>query len=262
MHPFDTLTVPSDHLAVQWLGQSSFALKSPGGAVVLIDPYFPHERPAEKFEHAEPPLNEADLAVDGVLLTHDHSDHTHDETIARICDTSPDAIYAGPHESAERAKGAGVAAEKFSVVDAGDCAAIEDITAHFVFAKPPEGDPARDIDPPDVTHLGMVVVAGAVRVYFSGDPINTFGELPAMTEPVRALAPSVGWLTNHPTEGEFPYFDGCVLMAARVGLDAVYPSHCQCFAKRTYDTGHWAAQFAGVGPTPRIMGYGQTVIVS
>ena len=271
MHPLTQLQVPSGTLAVHWFGQSSFAVKSPGGTVVLIDPYFPRgpdERPPEKFVHAEPPVDEADLPVDGVLHTHDHLDHTHAETIKRLVAASPQAIYLGPEESARRATGAGVDAEKFTTVSAGDNGSTGDITAHFVFAKPPAGDPDNDIKPPDVTHLGIVLVCGETRIYFSGDPINTFAQIDALVKPVRELAPRVGWLTTHPTEGEFPYFDGCVIMARRIGLDAVYPSHCECFATRTYDPGLWAAVFSGTGPgpgadpVPRIMGYNQTVIVS
>ncbi len=36
--------------------------------------------------------------------------------------------------------------------------------------------PEDGIEPPDVTHLGYVVEIGGVRVYISGDPINTFAE--------------------------------------------------------------------------------------
>ena len=58
MHPFASIDVPAGRLAVHWFGQSSFAIRTPGGALVLIDPYFPHERPAEKYIHDTPPLDE------------------------------------------------------------------------------------------------------------------------------------------------------------------------------------------------------------
>lgn len=83
MHPLANLKVPAGTIAIHWFEQSSYAIKDSEGTIVLIDPYFPHTRPADRFIHAEPPLAEAQLPVDYVLLTHDHGDHTHPETLER-----------------------------------------------------------------------------------------------------------------------------------------------------------------------------------
>ena len=53
MHPFSQLKVPEGKVGVHWFGQNSYAFRSPGGQTVMVDPYFPHERPAEKYMHAE-----------------------------------------------------------------------------------------------------------------------------------------------------------------------------------------------------------------
>ncbi|HEX5692460.1 MAG TPA: hypothetical protein VFX76_20740, partial [Roseiflexaceae bacterium] len=92
-----------------------------------------------------------------------------------------------------------------------------------------------------------------VRLYVSGDPIHTFADLPALVEPVAALRPDIGFLTNHPSEGEFPFFDGCVTMAQRIGLRHAVPAHRSCFVKRDYDPQAWAAQFPPDGPQPLIV---------
>ena len=49
-------------------------------------------------------------------------------------------------------------------------------------------------------------------------------------------------------------------MARRIGLDQVFPSHYDCFVKRTYDPNAWAAQFPADGPRPRTVGYNETVL--
>jgi L-ascorbate metabolism protein UlaG (beta-lactamase superfamily) len=107
-----------------------------------------------------------------------------------------------------------------------------------------------------VTHLGYIVEAGNNRLWFTGDPINSFAELADLVGPVKALNPNTGFLTTHPTEGEFPFFDGSVEMARRTGLKTAVPSHYQCFAKRTYDPDEWAARFSREGdPHPFVIPY-------
>src|SRR5262245_2471607 len=102
MHILANLEVPAGAVAIHWFEQSSFALKDSQGVILLIDPYFPHDRPAERFIHPEPPLDEAQLPTHYVLLTHDHGDHTHPETIERIWRHWPQARFIGPEESIEK----------------------------------------------------------------------------------------------------------------------------------------------------------------
>jgi hypothetical protein len=119
-----------------------------------------------------------------------------------------------------------------------------------VYAKPPEGDPERAIKPPDVTHLGFVLRASRIGLYFTGDLLNTFAERDDLVQAVARLKPDIGFLTNHPTEGEFPFFDGCARMARRIGLAAAVPAHYECFVKRNYDPREWAGHFPAGGPRP------------
>jgi L-ascorbate metabolism protein UlaG (beta-lactamase superfamily) len=127
------------------------------------------------------------------------------------------------------------------------------MTSHTVYSKPPDGDARAGISPPDVAHLGYVIEADGLRLYFTGDPINTFSEHDGLVEAVAALKPDIGFMTTHPTEGEFPFFDGCVSMAKRIGLKTVVPAHRSCFVKRDYDPKEWAAKFSPDGPRPFII---------
>lgn len=257
MHPFESLLVPEGAVGIHWFGQSTFALKDAQGTIVQVDPYYPRERPADRFIHARPPLHEAALHTDFVLLTHDHGDHTCPESIARIAAAYPAVQIVGPAESIQRVRDAGIPAAA-TTVTAGDAAKLGTMTAHAVYAKPPEGLPSDDIAPPDVTHLGYVVEAGGVRVYLSGDPVNTFAEHESLLAPIRALAPDIGLLTNHPSEGEFPFFAGSAKMATTLGLKAAVPAHYACFVARNYDPQEWAAALAGVEPL--IIPYNQSAV--
>lgn len=240
MHPFEDLQVPENGVGIHWFGQSSFGLKNAAGAIVQVDPYYPRDRPAERFLHTRAPLHEASLRTDAVLLTHDHGDHTCMESIKRLFGAYPEVRFIGPAESAERMRQGGIPTASITEIAAGGTADSGGMTAHAVWSKPPAGDPDSGIEPASVQHLGFVVDTGAVRVYISGDPINTFAEHESLLEPIRTLTPHIGLLTTHPDEGEFPFFDGSARIAAALGLQAAVPSHYQCFVTRDYDPRAWA----------------------
>jgi L-ascorbate metabolism protein UlaG (beta-lactamase superfamily) len=263
MHAFTSLVVPEDAVGIHWFGQSSYAFKDAAGAVIQIDPYFPRNRPADRFVYSEPPLDEATLPTDTVLLTHNHNDHTNIESIRRIHAAFPACRFVGPPESiANLVENAGVPEALTTTVTAGETVRLESprVTVHMVWAKPPQGAPADGIQPPDVQHLGFVVEMGGVRVYISGDPIHTFAEHDELIRPIAALHPDIGMLTTHPTEGEFPFFDGSMKMARKIGLKAAVPAHYSCFVKRNYDPQAWAAHFAGDGPQTLIIPYNTAVV--
>lgn len=260
MHPFEDLFVPERSVGIHWFGQNSFALKDPAGTILQIDPYFPRERPPEQFIHPRPPLHEAALRTDGVLLTHDHSDHTCIESLARICAAYPEARYVGPVESIRRLEEAGIPKTLAIAVTAGDRVELGAMKVHAVWSKPPQGLPEDGIEPPDVQHLGYVIDTGHVRVYVTGDLVNTFAEHEELLRPVRELKPHLGLLTTHPTEGEFPFFAGSAKMAASLGLKAAVPAHYHCFVRRTYDPWEWAKHLQGVEPL--IIPYNQAIVYS
>ena len=136
---------------------------------------------------------------------------------------------------------------------------IGSMNAHAVWAKPPDGLPEDEINPPDVTHLGYVLEAGNARVYISGDPVNTFGDHGGLHY-VRQLKPDIGLLTTHPDEGEFPFFEGSAKIASALSLKAAVPAHYYCFVRRNYDPTKWARHLSGVDPL--IIPYNQSVIYS
>ncbi len=259
MHPFENLAVPAGSVGIHWFGQSSFALKSPDGSIIHVDPYFPRERPADRFIHARAPLMEESLQVEGVLLTHDHGDHTCMESIDRIRQTSTDVRFVAPPESVLRLREGGVAEPVITQVSAGDTSTLGSMTIHTVWAKPPGGDPANDIKPPDVQHLGHVVDVGGLRVYISGDPINTFADHEELLAPIRDLKPAIGFLTNHPSEGEFPFFAGSGHTAAALGLRTAVPAHYGCFVSRDYDPEQWGEALPD-GVDALIIPYNQAVV--
>jgi L-ascorbate metabolism protein UlaG (beta-lactamase superfamily) len=261
MHPFAKLDVPSGSVGIHWFEQNAFAFKDSQGTIALVDPYFPHDRPADRFIRPTPPVVEAELPTDFVLLTHDHGDHTHPGTIARIHAAWPETQYVGPRDAIAKVLGqTAVDADHTTIISAGDTLATGPLTVHAFWSKLTQGDPAVGIPPANAIHLGYVVEIGGRKLYVTGDLINNYADHDELLAPIAALEPDIGFLTTHPTEGEFPFFEGSVRMAVKLGLKVAVPSHYACFSKRTYDPKVWAALFPADGPKPLIIPWNSHVI--
>ncbi len=260
MHPFEDLIVPENAVGLHWFGQSTLGIKDPAGTIVQVDPYYPHDRPTNTFIHTRPPLDEASLRTDFILLTHNHADHTCLESIKRIRTAYPGVRTVGPVESSQAMQEAGIPADEIEVVTAGDQAAMGAMRVHTVWAKPPDGLPEDDIAPPDVQHLGFVVDTGAVRVYISGDPVYPFAEYESLLKPVRDLKPDVGFLTSRPQRSEFPSYEGAARIAVKIGLKAAMPTHHGCFVGGEETLENWATCLPPGGPKSLWIAYNQAVI--
>lgn len=243
MHKFTELNT-ADKIAVHWFEQNSFALKGKNGKIIFIDPFFPKERPADIYVHRISPLNEEELKPDLVLFTHDHLDHTNVETIKRISSFHPSAKFAGPKESIERITSeSGIKNENCITLQAGDIFEIFEIKIHVFYSKPPNGDPKAKIKAPDTTHLGYVLEIDKRKLYFTGDCINTLAEQGDILNEIKKLNPEIAFIVTHPTEGEFPFFEGTVELARKLNLKKIVPAHYSCFVKRNFDPYQWAKLF-------------------
>lgn len=263
MHPFENLEVPAGHVGIHWFGQSTLGLKHADGTILQVDPYYPRDRPADRFIQSRAPLMEESLRTDWVLLTHDHGDHTCMESLERMHTAYPDLQFVGPPESCTRMRDGGIPGNSITEVTAtetgGDKASLGSFTAHTVLAKPHDGDADAGIKAPDVQHLGYVVDTGDVRLYISGDPINNFADHEELLAPIRALEPHIGFLTNHPEEGEFPFFEGSGRIAGSLGLQTAVPTHYGCFVSRDYDPQAWAKHLPP-GVAPLLIPYNQSTV--
>lgn len=260
MHPFATYQVPEKSVGIAWFGQSSFALRDHAGTCIQIDPYFPLDRPADRFKYSESPLDESTLPTDYVLLTHNHRDHTWPESLLRIHEAFPACKFIGPEESIQNLRDHDMPEDLLATISAGQSTELGSMHVHTVWAKPPDGVPEDGIPAPDVAHLGYVIRASGINVYISGDPINTFADHGELIDPIAALKPEIGLLTTHPSEGEFPYFDGSSKMAEKLGLRTAVPAHYECFSKRDFDPKLWSAAFPENGPKTLIIPYMGSVI--
>lgn len=162
--------VPPGSLTLWWLGQAGFVVKSPGGKLIVIDPYLTNSaKPigdqigVNMNRLVPPPLAPQELAgVDLYAMTHSHADHLDPETLAGYRAAGGAGPYLAPAETAEKLRQLGVPADEIQMTWPNKSCTVGDLEIRATFAIPFSGD--------DLTHVGYLVrVAGGCSVYFTGD---------------------------------------------------------------------------------------------
>lgn len=162
--------VPSGSLTLWWLGQGGFVLKSPGGTLVVIDPYLSNackalgDAAGLNFDRVFPsPLTPAEMVgVDVYAMTHSHADHLDPETLAGYRAAGGAGPYLAPAETAEKLETLGVPPERILRTWPNKVHTVGDLQIRATFAIPYSSD--------DLTHVGYLVrVQDGPAVYFTGD---------------------------------------------------------------------------------------------
>lgn len=162
-------TVPKGSVALVWLGQAGFILKSPGGHILGLDPYLSNScaslgAAGIDMERQVPvPLHPRYLRLcDTLLFSHSHQDHVDPETIEQYLKAGGQSDIIAPHEAASRLESIGVPPAKISRTWPNHSHTAGDFTIKATFAIPLGGD--------DLTHVGFLIqAAGGPRIYFTGD---------------------------------------------------------------------------------------------
>src|SRR6266851_1755442 len=100
--------LPPDTIALWWLGQAGFVLRS-SRSIVYLDPFL-SDRPARLI----PPLFAAESGppADLVLCTHEHWDHLDPQTLSGLAQASPQARFVVPLPIVEQVTALGIAPER------------------------------------------------------------------------------------------------------------------------------------------------------
>lgn len=177
--------VDKGSVALWWLGQMGYLIKTPEGTLLSVDAYLTNsckkigDAVGMNMDRRVPIFIEPEeLEVDHFLCTHSHHDHADPETITRV---RKDAVqtFAGPGLACESFAGCGVEQGKIQQVYPGGKLRISDVTVHGTFAVP--------TDDTDLAHMGYVfAIDNGPRIYISGD--TDFHELLGH---VRKLEPDV-----------------------------------------------------------------------
>jgi L-ascorbate 6-phosphate lactonase len=151
-------------VALWWLYQAGIVVKTPGGTIVVVDPYLSDAvlRSYKLPRNVPAPIDPAEVEVDALLATHSHEDHLDPDSITPFM-SHEKTQFIGPPMAVERVLAAGVEKERTTPAHRGDVVEIGDLSVRAVHARHMFGlEPTPDA-------VGYVLEVGGVSLYHSGD---------------------------------------------------------------------------------------------
>jgi len=226
MEKIRTLELKIGEVAIFWLGQNSYILKTFGGTTFAIDPYLTREE-KYRYVHPETPINPEELQVHFIFCTHDHLDHTDPQALPVIARLLPNTVFFGPHKVCEHLISLGVEKNCVKALKASVPYSVRDlkVTAHY--SVPPEEA--------DTTHFGYLFEVEGVTIYNMGDTYQSVVRKPeTILNPIIKASPDIAML---PIVGDTPERkpEDALLFAKLIKPKIVIPCHYDCFSDRTID---------------------------
>jgi L-ascorbate metabolism protein UlaG (beta-lactamase superfamily) len=230
---------PADGVALWWLGQSGFLLKSASGRL-LFDPYL-SDSLTKKYEQTDKPhvrmtaraIDPRKLrAIDVVMSSHNHTDHLDAETLVPILEGNPAAAFVIPEANREFvASRLSYDAARLTGLTDGASVSVGKFTVHAVPAAHSEIE--RD-ERGQCRYLGYVVRAGDITVYHSGDTL-LYPDMAAILRPFAidvALLPINGNRPERRVAGNL-WGDEAAQLAHDMGARLAVPCHYNMFQFNT-----------------------------
>lgn len=162
----ESFTVPERSIAIWFLGQNGWIVKSPGGTVIAVDPYLSDaikgRRPGLDTARQVPvPIAPDQLKADLYLCTHSHADHACPETILGAWKAGT-RRFAGPAETHSVFARAGIPEDHRELTCPKQVFWTGDLSITGTYAHP--------TDMTDLNHMGFVIaVNDGPRFYITGD---------------------------------------------------------------------------------------------
>ena len=149
-------------VALWWLGQAGFAMKTPTGEVVLVDPYLSDscQRVHGLKRLSLPPFGPDEARADWLLFTHEHTDHLEPDTVAPVAGNCPNCRLAGPAGCCEPLAALGIAPERFTLLAAN---AKHDFPGFSVETVPADHGASAP------SALSLLLEVQGLRLLFTGD---------------------------------------------------------------------------------------------
>jgi len=158
--------VQAGHLAIFWLAQAGFVLKTPAGKVIYIDPYLTdsvHRQLGHLlygFKRMVPALmTPEEVEADVLVCTHAHEDHL-DVDLIPIVARNPRTHFVGAPDCRPKFAGLGLPAGRYTIINQGQTVDFGDFSVTGVYAD--HGELAPDA-------LGVLLRTDGITVWQVGD---------------------------------------------------------------------------------------------
>lgn len=229
---FFSLEVPAKSIALYWMGQSSYLIKSPGGAVLALDPYLSNackslgEKAGINMDRKFPaPITPAGLVgIDAYIMTHGHEDHLDSETLLPYREAGGKGPFFAPAETIDKLAHLGVPSDEMHMMWPNKVIEVGDITVRGTFAIPLASD--------DLTHMGyLMTVKDGPTVYFTGD--TRYHE--NLADYVRPHRPDILVTVINPFGNLDP--GQAARLARDLGVKLAIPGHYDLFPDNTISPG-------------------------
>ncbi|MDX2137668.1 MAG: MBL fold metallo-hydrolase [Chloroflexota bacterium] len=258
LHDIETTQPATRQVAIWWLGQSGYAIKS-ASAFLYIDLYLSEhlttkyaDTPKPHTRMTEAPLRGADITnARYVFASHHHSDHLDPGTLPALFTASPQAQLVLPAAHVAHAVSLGLARERLLPVRGDEVLELDGLRIHCL----PSAHPGLDHETATgYPFLGFVFEMDGVRLYHSGDTLAYDG----LTERLRALQPDIAFLPINGRAGGAgtpPNMDTAeaVTLARAASIPLVIPHHYDMFAFNTADVADFAALSDAAGQPYRVL---------
>lgn len=242
--------VAPGRLALWWIGQAGFALRTPGGLTAFIDPYLSDARGGgghhERF--FPPPIDPEELEADMIFCTHDHVDHTDPATLLPALRRTAVTIVA-PGTSCAILEELGVAAAQLHRIDRGDryvqgdLAVTATFALHAGFDAPVERRPRTNS--PDA--IGLLLACGPIRLYHAGDTLYDARLRDAAAFRPQTLLVPINGRGGNMNAGE------AADLTRDIAPQVVIPMHYGCMVDNTADPQAFVAAVATAGLPSRVV---------
>jgi len=203
-----------------WLGQAGFALRSADGKVVFVDPYLSDavERLHGFKRLSLPPIAPDEVIADLVVLTHEHADHLDPDALPVIASRNPTCRFAAPAGCKEGLEGAGIAADRWVMLDLTGHHEEQGMVIHTCPAD--HGDFAPSA-------VAVMLDVDGVRFMFTGDTSLR----PGLFRPLLDLKPDVLLPCINGVFGNMGHVDAAMLVQMAAPGIAI-PCHFWTFAEQ------------------------------
>ncbi len=226
----NSVEVKDGNVALVWLGQAGFLIKTAGGKIIVIDPcltdytyrIFEKEQGQGFRRMTIPPFEPGEVDIDILLCSHEHEDHLDMDALPIIMQNAgAKCVTNAP--SVEKARNAGLDVSKFTAMQPGEalhCGEFELLAVgcdHGCLAP---------------LALGFILDFGFTSVYYSGDTCHNRDRLKTALE----FSPQVALL---PINGAFGNLDAeqASQLADSMGSKLCVPHHFWTFPLHSAEKG-------------------------